>query len=95
MGDCGRSGVESESAALVEACQPTESNRDTNIQRKYSRTNTDVLVFVNGWIKAEDRETQERRQKSREEEERSLSLLKAAHAIKGDVRKYNTGRLRM
>lgn len=35
-GDCGRSRAESVSPALVEACQPTQRIRDTNIHRKHS-----------------------------------------------------------
>lgn len=75
MADCGWSGVESVSAALVEACQPTERIRDTNIHRKHSPRYTDVLVFVNRWNKAESsqkteagRETQT---EDREKDERN------------------------
>lgn len=59
MGDRGRSGVESVSAALVEACQPTERIRDTNIHRKHSPRYTDVPVFANRWNKAESNQRTE------------------------------------
>lgn len=97
-GDCGRSGVESVSAALVEACQPTERIRDANIHRKHSPRYTDVPVFVNRWNKAEStqRET-DRRQREKEDRNQGdrggvcdyrklLGHLEAAHAIKRDVK---------
>lgn len=70
MGDCGRSGVDSVSAALVGACQPTEKIRDTNIHRKHSPRYTDVPVFEKmkqSRIQREDRGLQRERQKIEEE----------------------------
>lgn len=43
------------SAALVEACQPTERIRDTNIHRKHSPRYTDVPALANRWSKAEEK----------------------------------------
>lgn len=88
------------SAALVEACQPTERIRDSNIHRKHSPRYADVPVFANRWNKAEsnqrtklpERQTEDQRKKSKGTEEdlvktESLSdHLKAAHAIKQDDR---------
>lgn len=41
------------SAALVEACKPTERIRDTNIHKKHSPRYTSVPVFINRWNEAE------------------------------------------
>ena len=57
--DRGRSGADKVSPALVEAYQPTQRIRDTNIHRKHSPRYTDVPVFVNTWNKAgSDQRTQ-------------------------------------
>lgn len=81
------------SAALVEACQPTEKIRDSNIHRKHSPRYADVPVSTNRWNKAEDRVCQRetdrgQRKKTKETEEdlvnteSFLSHPEAAHAIK-------------
>lgn len=99
MGDCGRSGVESVSAALVEACQPTERIRDTNIHRKHSPRYTDVPVFANRWNKAESNQrTEPGRERPTEDTNQGdggvcdyrklLGQLEAAHPIKRDSREY-------
>lgn len=63
------------SAALVEACQPTERIRDTNIHRKHSPRYTNAPVFVNRWNKAESNQrteaSRERQTEDREKEERN------------------------
>lgn len=88
------------SAALVEACKPTEKIRDSNIHRKHSPRYADVPVSTNRWNKAEDRgcqrETDRRqRKKSKETEEdlvnteSFLGHLEAAHAKKRGDREMN------
>lgn len=81
------------SAALVEACQPTERIRDSNIHRKHSPRYADVPVFANRWNLAEpNQKTQAARETDKRTEEdlgntESLSgHSKAAHAVKQDNR---------
>lgn len=71
VGDCGRQGVESVSAALVEAHQPTERIRDTNIHRRHSPRYTDVPEFVNRWNKAgSNQRTEAGKERDRQKTER-------------------------